>query len=177
MTLYHPQASDQVEVSNREIKSILSKTVNANWTDWSKKIDNALWAYRASYKTPIGMSPYQLVFRKACHFPVELEHKSMWALKKLNLDWDVAANLRVAHLNELDEFLYHAYASSSLLRMFPEKLKSKWSAPSEIVGVILFGALDLKNKNNKVFRVNGHRVNHYLVKVGDSHVVAVIHLN
>ncbi|XP_070048871.1 uncharacterized protein [Nicotiana tomentosiformis] len=153
----------------------------------------------------VCMDYHGLMFGKSCHLPVELEHKAMWALKKLNLDWDATANLRVAHLNELDEFRYHAYAClsfykekmknlhdkyiqnkefkegdfallfNSRLRMFPEKLKSKWSGPFEVVGVTPFGALDLKNKNDEVFRVNGHRVKHYLGKVCDCHIVAVIH--
>nr|XP_009778372.1 PREDICTED: uncharacterized protein LOC104227754 [Nicotiana sylvestris] len=118
----------------------------------------------------------------------------MWALKKLNLEWDVAANLRVEKLNELDEFRFHVYSSSSLykdkmkylhdkyiwnkefkegdlvllfnyrLQIFSEKLKSKWSSPFEVVHVTPFGALDLKNKNAEIFRVNGHRVKYYLGK-------------
>ncbi len=69
-TPYHPQTSGQVEVYNREINAVLAKSVNANQTDWERKLHYALWAYRTTFKTPIGMSPYQLVFEKACHLPV-----------------------------------------------------------------------------------------------------------
>ncbi|XP_070055412.1 uncharacterized protein [Nicotiana tomentosiformis] len=75
---------------------------------------------RTAYKTPIRMSPYRLVFEKDYHLPVELENKAMWALKKLNFEWDVATNLRLAHLNELCEFRYHAY---TILSLYKEKMK------------------------------------------------------
>lgn len=85
-TPYHPQASGQVEVSNKQIKKILEKTVCASRKDWEVKLEDALWAYRTSLKTPIGMSPYQLLYSKACHLPLELEHEAFSDSKFLNYD-------------------------------------------------------------------------------------------
>ncbi|GJT04504.1 reverse transcriptase domain-containing protein [Tanacetum coccineum] len=75
-TAYHPQTRGQVEVSNRGLKRILERTVGENHASWSDKLDDALWAFRTAFKTPIGCTPYKLVYRKACHLHIELEHKA-----------------------------------------------------------------------------------------------------
>nr|GFA11984.1 reverse transcriptase domain-containing protein [Tanacetum cinerariifolium] len=86
VTAYHPQTSGQVEVSNRGLKHILERTVGENRASWSEKLEDALWAFRTVYKTPIGCTPYKLVYGKFCHLPIELEHKAYWALKHVNFD-------------------------------------------------------------------------------------------
>ena len=189
---YHPQTNGQDEISNREIKRILEKTVNSNIRDWSLKLDNALWAYMAAFKTPIGISSYILVFGKPCHLPLELEYKAMWDIKKLNFDFKATKEERLLQLNELEELRNEAYDSAriykdktkkwhdqrilrrefkaedqvllfnSRLRLFPGKLKSKWSGPYTIVSSTTFGAGTLRTSNHEEFKVNGQRLKQYL---------------
>ncbi|GJZ85955.1 reverse transcriptase domain-containing protein, partial [Tanacetum coccineum] len=119
-TAYHPQTSGQVEVSNRGLKRILERTIGENRASWSDKLDDALWAFRTAYKTPIGCTPYKLVYGKACHLPIELEHKAYWALKHANFDLVTAGDHRKVQLNELNELRDHAYENSLI---YKEKTK------------------------------------------------------
>ncbi|XP_048611546.1 uncharacterized protein LOC111205660 [Brassica napus] len=191
-TAYHPQTSGQVEVSNREIKSILPKTVNTSRKDWSLKLDDALWAYRTAYKTPLGTTPYHLVYGKACHLPVELEYKAACAVKLLNFDIKPATERRMIQIHELEEIRHLAYESSKIykektkayhdkriisrrfepndkvllfnsrLRLFPGKLKSRWSGPFPVKEVQPYGAVVLLDRKGDEFVVNGQRLKHYL---------------
>ncbi|XP_070013595.1 uncharacterized protein [Nicotiana sylvestris] len=174
-----------VEVSNREIKSVLTKTVNATRTDWAKKLDNASRLIELLSKTPIGMSPYKLVFGKACHLLVELEHKAWWALKQLNLDIEAAGTTRITELHELDEIRHLTFESTRLykermkrlhdqniverhfkpgdmvllynsrLRLFPGKLKSRWFGQFRVVEVFPSGAVEIASKTLTHFESMG----------------------
>nr|GEY73708.1 reverse transcriptase domain-containing protein [Tanacetum cinerariifolium] len=189
--LYHPQTSGQVKVSNGGLKRILERAVGENRASWSDKLDDSLWAFRTAYKTPIGCTPYKLVYGKACHLPVELEHKAYWVLKHANFDLKTAGDQRKIQINELNELRDQAYENSlihkektkriydskiknrvfdvgdrvllfnSRLKIFSGKLKSRWSGPFTISQVFPYGTVELSQPDGPNFKVNGHRLKHY----------------
>nr|GEY96383.1 hypothetical protein [Tanacetum cinerariifolium] len=148
-------------------------------------------AFRTAYKTPIGCTRYKLVYEKACHFLIELEHKAYWALKQVNFDLTVTGDHRNVQLNDLNELRDHAYENSliykektkrihdskiknrvfnvgdrvllfnSRLKIFLGKLKTRWSVPFTITKVFPYGTVELSQANWPNFKVNGHRVKHY----------------
>jgi transposase InsO family protein len=115
-TPYHPQTSGQAETSNKQIKNILQKTVDQMGIKWKDKLPEALWAYRTAYKTPIGMSPYQLVYGKTSQLPVELEFKAHWAIKRWNMDFESAGTKWKMQLSELEEWREKAYHSAKIYK-------------------------------------------------------------
>nr|GEU32555.1 reverse transcriptase domain-containing protein [Tanacetum cinerariifolium] len=189
-TPYQPQTSGQVEVSNRGLKRILERAVGENRVSWSDKLDDALWAFHIAYKTPIGCTPYKLVYEK-CHLPVELEHKAYWALKHANFDLKTAGDHRKIQINGLNELHDQAYVNSliykekikrihdskiknrvfnigdrvlifnSRLKIFSEKLKSRWFGLFTISQVFPYGIVELSQSDGPNVKVNGHRLKHY----------------
>ncbi|GJS70919.1 reverse transcriptase domain-containing protein [Tanacetum coccineum] len=101
---------------------ILERTIGENRASWSDKLDDALWAFRTAYKTPIGCTPYKLVYGKACHLPIELEHKAYWALKQANFDPVITGDHRKVQLNELNELRDHAYENSLIYKAKTKRL-------------------------------------------------------
>ncbi|GJV85819.1 reverse transcriptase domain-containing protein [Tanacetum coccineum] len=115
-TSYHPQMSGQVKSTNRALKRILKKTVKDKPAIWSRKLDDALWAFRTAYKTPTGTTPYKLIYGKNCHLPFEIKHRSYWALKNCNPYLIATSEKRMFQLHELDELRNQAYENSHLYK-------------------------------------------------------------
>nr|GEU77933.1 reverse transcriptase domain-containing protein [Tanacetum cinerariifolium] len=119
-TVYHPQTSGKVEVSNRGLKRILERTVGENSASWFDKLDYALWAFRTAFKTPIGCTPYKLVYGKACHLPIELEHKAYWALKYCNYDLKTVEKTKKIHDSKIKN---HVFNVGDRVLLFDSRLK------------------------------------------------------
>nr|XP_016498844.1 PREDICTED: uncharacterized protein LOC107817507 [Nicotiana tabacum] len=151
------------------------------------------------------MSPYKLVFGKACHLPVELEHRALWELRQLKLDIEEAGTSRVTELHELDEFRYQTFESARLykermkmmhdkniiernfkpgdmvllynsrLRLFPGKLKSRWSGPFRVVETHPTGAVEITSEDgSRKFKVNGQRLKHYQGMVEEDKMISTV---
>ncbi|RDY13722.1 gag-pol, partial [Mucuna pruriens] len=129
---YHPETNDQAGVFNREIKKTLKKMTNPNWKGWSRLLEDALWAHRTAYQTPLGMSPYQIVFGKACHLPMEIEHRAYWAVKQCNLAYDQARKQRKFQLQELNELHLEADENSQILAENPEERVPSWPESTHV---------------------------------------------
>nr|GEX04145.1 reverse transcriptase domain-containing protein [Tanacetum cinerariifolium] len=151
-TVYHPHTSGQVEVLNRGLKRILERTIGENRASWSDKLDDALLAFRTAFKTPIGCTPYKLVYGKACHLPIELEHKACWALKQCNFDLKTVGDHQKIQLNELNELRDQAYENSLIYKDKTKKIHdSKIKNRVFNIGLMNSGssqASDSVNKNS-----------------------------
>ncbi|GJV10152.1 reverse transcriptase domain-containing protein [Tanacetum coccineum] len=153
-TPYHPQTSSQTKNTNRAIKRILERTMNVNRKEWADKLDDALLAFRTAYKSPIVSTPFKIMYEKACHLPVEMEHKAYWALKNVNLDLDTAGKHRTKRWHDakiMDEEFHEreeVIVFNSRLKLFPRKLKTRWYGPYTINKVFPYGTVEVLTARN-----------------------------
>nr|GEX33093.1 reverse transcriptase domain-containing protein [Tanacetum cinerariifolium] len=150
-----------------------------------------LYGHFELHSTSVGCTPYRLVYGKACHIPLELEHKAYWALKNVNFNLKNTGDHRKLQLNDLNELRDQAYENSliykertkklhddtiknrifnvgdqvllfnSRLKIFSGKLNSRWSGPFTISEIYPYGTAKLIHPDGCNFKVNCHRLKHY----------------
>ncbi|GJU98365.1 reverse transcriptase domain-containing protein [Tanacetum coccineum] len=151
-TAYHPQTSGQVEVSNHGLKQILERTVGENRASWSDKLDDTLWTFRTAYKTPIGCTPYKLVYEKAFQLNELNElrdhayENSLIHKEKTKRIHDSKIKNRVFNVG--DQVLLF----NPRLKMFSGKLKSRWSGSFTITHVFPYGTVELSQNSGPNFK-------------------------
>nr|GEW67488.1 reverse transcriptase domain-containing protein [Tanacetum cinerariifolium] len=175
-------AQDMIKSCDSCLKCILERTVCENHASWFDKLDDALWAFRTTYKTPSGCTPYKLVYGKACHLPIELRHKAYWTLKHCNFDLKTTGDHQNVQLNEFNELRDQAYENSliykektkkihdskiknrvfnvgdrvllfnSHLNIFSRKLKTRWTGPFTVAHVFPYGTIELSQAKGPTFK-------------------------
>nr|GEV33038.1 reverse transcriptase domain-containing protein [Tanacetum cinerariifolium] len=143
-TLYHCQTSGQVEVFNRGLKCILERTVGENRASCSDKLNDALWAFRTAYKTPIGCTPYKLVYGKA---KVQLNELNELRDQAYENSLIYKEKTRRLHDSKIKDRVFNigdrVLLFNSRLNIFSCKLKSRWSGPFTISHVFPYGTVEL----------------------------------
>ncbi|GJW41879.1 reverse transcriptase domain-containing protein [Tanacetum coccineum] len=162
-TSYHPQTSGQVEVSNRGLKRILERTVGEHRAKWADKLDDALWAFRTAFKTPIGCIPYKLTVGD--HRKVQLNELNELRDQAYENSLIYKEKTKKIHDSKIKNREFHVgdrvLLFNSRLKIFSGKLKSRWSGPFTITEVFPYGTVELSQPNGPNFKVNGHQIKHY----------------
>ncbi|XP_016164737.1 uncharacterized protein LOC107607278 [Arachis ipaensis] len=192
---YHLETNGQVEVSNREIKRVLEKVVIPQRKDWSSRLGDALWVYRTAYKTLLGMSPFRIVYGKACHLSVEIEYKAYWVVKQCNMDFTKVGIASKLQLEELECLRMEAYENAKIykektktfhdnhihkkyfqqgdevllynlrLRFMSGKLRSRWDGPFKVKELKPYGVVELFHPQSGAT----FKVNGHMVKTFRGH--------
>nr|GEW09838.1 reverse transcriptase domain-containing protein [Tanacetum cinerariifolium] len=152
-TAYHPQTSGQVEVTNQGLKRILERMVGENRALWTDKLDDALWAFRTAFKTPIDHRKLQL--NELHELRYQAYENSLIYKERAKKLHDSKIKNRI--FNVVDQVLLF----NSRLKIFSGKLKTRWSGPFTIIEVYSYGTAKLSHADGLNFKVNRHRLKHY----------------